>query len=42
MFWVALDWATYRSLTDHAALDLDGYERWLVDYYGAILLPPGT
>ena len=38
-FWVALDWATYRTLTEHAGLDDDGYERWLREYYAAILLP---
>lgn len=38
-FWVALDWGTYRTLTDHARLDDDGYERWLRSYYEALLLP---
>ena len=40
VFWVALDWGTYRTLTDLAGLDADGYERWLRDYYRALLLPP--
>ena len=38
VFWVALDWATYRTLTDHAGLTADGYEQWLRDYYVAMLL----
>lgn len=38
-FWVALDWSTYRTLTERAALDDDGFERWLRDYYTAMLLP---
>lgn len=33
VFWVSLDWGTYRLLTEHAGLDADGYERWIVDYY---------
>lgn len=41
-FWVALDWGTYRALTERAELDEDGYESWLRDYYGALLLPPTT
>lgn len=32
-FWVAIDWATYRTLTAHAGLDLDQYEAWLNTYY---------
>ncbi|HEY5694233.1 MAG TPA: helix-turn-helix domain-containing protein [Gaiellaceae bacterium] len=39
-FWVALDWGTYRTLTAHAGLDDDGYERWLRSYYVSQLLPP--
>lgn len=38
-FWVALDWGTYRTLTERAGLDADGYEAWLRDYYTATLLP---
>lgn len=37
-FWVALDWETYRTLTERAGLDADGYERWLRAYYRAMLL----
>lgn len=37
-FWVALDWETYRTLTERARLDADGYERWLRAYYRAMLL----
>lgn len=39
-FWVGLDWATYRTLTERTGLDDDGYENWLRDYYAAMLLPP--
>lgn len=39
VFWVALDWGTYRTLTLLAGLDDKGYERWLRDYYRALLLP---
>ena len=38
VFWVALDWETYRTLTERAGLDADGYERWLRSYYRAMLL----
>ena len=38
IFWVALDWATYRTLTDHAGLTPNGYERWLRGYYVSMLL----
>lgn len=42
-FWVALDWATYRTLTEHAGLDDDGYEAWLRRYYRQTFLPdPGS
>jgi AcrR family transcriptional regulator len=37
-FWVALDWETYRTLTERAGLDADGYESWLRSYYRAMLL----
>lgn len=40
IFWVALDWGTYRTLTQHAGLDADEYERWLRRYYHALLLAP--
>jgi AcrR family transcriptional regulator len=39
IFWVALDWGTYRTLTEQAGLDDDAYERWLRGYYAATLLP---
>lgn len=38
-FWVAIDWNTYRTLTDHAGLDDDAYETWIRTYYTATLLP---
>jgi AcrR family transcriptional regulator len=37
-FWVALDWATYRTLTRHARLTRDKYESWLRTYYDSVLL----
>lgn len=39
VFWVALDWGTYRTLTEQAGLDDTGYEDWLRAYYSATLLP---
>lgn len=39
IFWLALDWGTYRTLTEHAGLDDTSYERWLRDFYQATLLP---
>jgi len=39
IFWVALDWGTYRTLTTLAGLDDDCYEAWLHTYYTATLLP---
>lgn len=32
-FWVALDWANYRLLTDHAGLTDEEYQAWILDYY---------
>lgn len=42
VFWVALDWGTYRTLTAHAGLTPRGYESWLRRYYAATLLPGGS
>jgi AcrR family transcriptional regulator len=39
IFWVALEWGTYRTLTEQAGLDDAAYERWLQGYYAATLLP---
>ena len=39
IFWVALDWGTYRTLTEQAGLDDAAYQRWLGGYYAATLLP---
>lgn len=39
IFWVALDWGTYRTLTEQADLNDVAYERWLQSYYTATLLP---
>lgn len=38
IFWVALDWGTYRTLTEQADLNDVAYERWLRSYYAATLL----
>jgi len=38
VFWVGLDWATYRTVTSFAGRDADGFERWLRGYYSALLL----
>jgi AcrR family transcriptional regulator len=32
-FWVALDWGTYRTLTQQAGLSADEFESWLRRYY---------
>lgn len=32
-FWVALDWGTYRTLTQQAGLSADEFECWLRRYY---------
>jgi AcrR family transcriptional regulator len=32
-FWVALDWGTYRTLTQHGGLSAKRFEAWLVDFY---------
>jgi AcrR family transcriptional regulator len=37
-FWVALDWATYRNLTQHAHLTANQFEHWLRRYYASTLL----
>jgi AcrR family transcriptional regulator len=37
-FWVALDWATYRTLTDQAGLTTTQYEAWLSTYYCDVFL----
>ena len=33
VFWLALDWGTYRTLTRDRGLDPDGFEGWLRRYY---------
>jgi TetR/AcrR family transcriptional regulator, regulator of autoinduction and epiphytic fitness len=38
-FWVALDWSTYRTLTQQAGLDANQYETWLRRCYKATFLP---
>ena len=39
-FWVALDWGTYRTLTEQAHLTPTQYEGWLRNYYKATFLEP--
>ena len=43
-FWVVLDWGNYRTLTDHAGLSADDYQRWILHYYLRMfaLEQPGT
>ena len=38
-FWVALDWSTYRTLTEHAGLATTEYEAWLRRYYRLAFIP---
>jgi AcrR family transcriptional regulator len=38
VFWVALNWGTFRTLTEQAGLDADSYESWLRSYYKSMLL----
>src|SRR6185312_10902426 len=38
IFWVTVNWGTYRTLTELAGLDDDGYEDWVRRYYAALLL----
>ncbi len=38
VFWVAIDWATYRVLTQHAGITDNQYETWLSDYYRQMFL----
>jgi AcrR family transcriptional regulator len=37
-FWVAIDWATYRVLSQQAGLTARQYEAWLVGYYRQMFL----
>jgi AcrR family transcriptional regulator len=40
-FWVALDWGTYRTLTEQAGLSPHEFECWLRRYYlDAFVVPP--
>jgi TetR/AcrR family transcriptional regulator of autoinduction and epiphytic fitness len=36
-FWLALDWGTYRTLTEHQRLTPDTYQTWLRNYYRNML-----
>ena len=37
VFWVALDWGTYRTLTHERGLSPDAFEAWLRSYYRGML-----
>ena len=37
-FWLALEWGTFRSMTDQHGLTADQFERWLRGYYRRMLL----
>ena len=37
-FWLALDWGTFRSMTDQHGLTVGAFERWLRGYYRRMLL----
>jgi AcrR family transcriptional regulator len=37
-FWIALEWGTYRTLTDHRRLSPRAFEAWLRAYYRRMLL----
>lgn len=37
-FWLALDWATYRSMTAGRGKSSRGFESWLRGYYRRMLL----
>jgi hypothetical protein len=37
-FWLALDWATYRSMTVGRGMSARGFESWLRGYYRRMLL----
>lgn len=39
-FWIALDWGTYRVLTEQAGLSDDEYEAWIATYYRSMFLRP--
>lgn len=41
VFWVALDWGTYRTLTRDRGLDGAAFEGWLLSYYHAMLRVDG-
>ena len=38
VFWIAIDWATYRTLSAYAGLNDKQYETWLRTYYDQTLL----
>jgi AcrR family transcriptional regulator len=37
VFWLALDWSTYRTLTRDRGLDPEAFEEWLRTYYRGML-----
>jgi len=38
LFWVAFDWGTYRTPTEHARLTPDESQMWLHGYYRRVFL----
>lgn len=38
VFWVALDWGTYRLLTEQVGLTADEYQQWIAGYYRRMFL----
>jgi AcrR family transcriptional regulator len=40
IFWVALDWGTYRLLTEHVGLSADEYQQWIADFYRRMFARP--
>jgi TetR/AcrR family transcriptional regulator, regulator of autoinduction and epiphytic fitness len=38
VFWLAIDWSTYRSLTTHRGLTPQAFEDWIHHYYRRLLL----
>lgn len=39
-FWIALDWGTYRVLTEQGGLGGNAYEAWIASYYRHMFLAP--
>jgi AcrR family transcriptional regulator len=37
-FWIALDWGTYRTLSEHRGMSAGAFQAWLRRYYQSMLL----